>query len=118
MFLAVLLLIIGLTFGSTYGWTSPAFLAPFIISFVLFPLFFVWEGRIPEVQALVPPAIWRIPNVTVLLAFSLVTFGWWMCNFLVFIEMFNQVYNEHMLLAAVRTLPEGVAAAIISVIFM
>jgi hypothetical protein len=48
----------------------------------------------------------------------LITFGWWMCNFLVFIEMFNQVYGETMLLAAVRTLPEGIAAAIVSVMFV
>jgi hypothetical protein len=114
MLCAQLLLIMGLTFGATYGWTKASFLAPFIIGALLYPVFFWWESRLPEIDALLPPSIWRIPNVTVLVVFALITLGWWGVNFMPFLELFHQVHGESMLLSAVRTLPEGIAAAIFS----
>jgi hypothetical protein len=67
------LLILGLTLGASYGWVTASFLAPFLLSVVLFPFFFWWETRVPEAHALLPPAIWRLPNVPVLVAFALIT---------------------------------------------
>ncbi|KAM0749875.1 MFS general substrate transporter [Meredithblackwellia eburnea MCA 4105] len=115
MLTAIILLILGLTFGASFGWTRPAFLVPFLLSFVLVTFFFWWENRIPEQDALLPPSIWRIPNIAVLLAFALLPLGWWGVNFLSFIELFHNVHEESMILAAVRTLPEGIIAGIVSV---
>jgi hypothetical protein len=112
------LLILGLTLGASYGWATASFLAPFLLSVVLFPFFFWWETRVPEAHALLPPAIWRLPNVTVLVAFALLSLGWWSSNFVPFIELFHQVHGEKTILAAVRTLPEGVSAGIVSVILV
>lgn len=75
MFAAQVLFIMGLTFGASYGWTKPSFLVPFIIALILYPTFFFWESRLPETEALIPSSTWRIPNVTVLVTFALLTIG-------------------------------------------
>jgi hypothetical protein len=115
---AIILLILGLTLGASYGWTSASFLAPFLLAAVLLPFFFWWETRVPEAHALLPPSIWRIPNVPVLVLFALITLGWWAVNFVPFIELFHEVHGEKTIIAAVRTLPEGVAAGAISVVLV
>lgn len=116
--IAVILLILGLTLGASYGWKKPAFLVPFILCICLFPFFFWWESRLPEKEALIPSSIWAIPNITVLLAFALITYGWWTVNFIPFIELFHTVHGEPMIVAAIRTLPEGIIAAIVSVVLV
>jgi MFS family permease len=40
MLAAIVLLILGLTLGASYGWRKPGFLVPFLLSWVLFGLFF------------------------------------------------------------------------------
>jgi hypothetical protein len=115
---SVLLLVVALTSGAAYGWSHASFIAPIIISAILFPLFFVWEARIPTEYALVPPAVWKIPNFGVLILFALYILGWWGTNFLPFIELFNQVHDENLILAAVRTLPEGISAGVVSVVIV
>jgi MFS family permease len=76
MLAAIILLILGLTLGASFGYKTAGFLAPFLISFVLFPFFFFWEARLPEGYALLPPATWRIPNFTILIVFALFIYGW------------------------------------------
>jgi hypothetical protein len=115
---AIILLILGLTLGASYGWATTSFLAPFLLSIILFPFFFWWETRVPEAHALLPPAIWRLPNVPVLVAFALISLGYWAANFVPFIELFHQVHGEKTILAAVRTLPEGLSAGIVSVVLV
>jgi hypothetical protein len=44
--------------------------------------------------------------------------GYWSANFLPFIELFHQVHGEKTILAAVRTLPEGLSAGIVSVVLV
>ena len=39
---ALICFILGLTQGPIDGWGSASFIAPFIIAFVIGPLFFVW----------------------------------------------------------------------------
>lgn len=85
MLSSILLIIVGLTMGASYGWTSPSFLAPLIIGLLLFPLFFWWESRLPEDVALLPSSIWKIPNMITLIVFALIILGWWAVNFIPFI---------------------------------
>lgn len=118
MLCAQILVIIGLTFGASYGWKTAKFIAPFIIGVLLYPAFFFWESKQDEDTALLPSSIWRIPNVTVLIVFALITLGWWGCNFLPFIEVSHLVHGEAIVISAVRTLPEGISAAIVSLVMM
>lgn len=118
MLSAQVLVIVGLTFGASYGWRSAKFLAPFILGVLLYPAFFLWESKQGEKTALLPSSIWRIPNVTVLIVFALVSLGWWACNFLPFIEVSHLVHGEPIVISAVRTLPEGISAAIVSLVMM
>jgi hypothetical protein len=76
MLAAIILLILGLTLGASYGFKKAGFLAPFLISMVLFPFFFFWEARLPEGYALLPPSTWFIPNFTILIVFALYIYGW------------------------------------------
>ncbi|WVW86525.1 hypothetical protein I302_108574 [Kwoniella bestiolae CBS 10118] len=118
MLSSIILIILGLTLGASYGWTYGGFLAPLILGIVLLPTFFLWESRREEENALLPSSIWRIPNVTVLVIFALITLGWWSVNFIPYIEMFVQVHGERTIIAAVRTLPEGLIAGTVSVILI
>lgn len=118
MLSAQVLFIVGLTFGASYGWTTASFLAPFIIGLLLYPAFFFWERKQDEQNALLPTSIWRIPNITVLIIFALLSLGWWGCNFLPFIEMSHLVHHEPIIISAVRTLPEGIAGATASLVMI
>lgn len=76
MLLAIIFLILGLTLGASNGWRTAGFLVPFLLSCILFPLFFVWEARLPEEYALLPSSVWRIPNFAVLAVVALYIYGW------------------------------------------
>lgn len=117
MLTAVLCLILALTLGATYGWKSAGFIAPLVISILLFPFFFIWEARQPESHALLPASLWKVPNFAVFLGFALVILGWWSSNFMPFLQMF-QIHGDNMIIAAIRTLPEGGAAMAISLIMI
>ncbi|GMK58556.1 hypothetical protein CspeluHIS016_0505880 [Cutaneotrichosporon spelunceum] len=117
MLTAVLCLILALTLGATYGWKSPGFIVPLVMSAVAFPAFFWWESRLDDTYALLPPSLWRVPNFAVFLAFGLVILGWWASNFLPFIQMFI-LGGDSMVRAAARTLPEGAAAMACSIVMI
>ena len=118
MLLTVLFLILALTLGASHGWSKAGFIVPIILSALLFPAFFVWENRIPESQALIPPAVWRIPNLTVLIIFATLPLGWWSVVMITYIQLFNRVHGESIVIAAVRLLPFGISAGVISVILL
>jgi MFS family permease len=108
---ATILLVLGLTLGAAQGFKTAAFLVPFLLALVvLFPAFFIWEARIPEEMALLPPSFWRIPNTILLITFALQIYGWWGVNFLAHVETYMKVHHETGILAAVRVLPQGIAA--------
>lgn len=117
MLTAVLLLIVALTLGATYGWATAYFIAPLVVSVIALPVFVWWERSIDDDKALLPSALFRVPNFGLFLVFSLVILGWWASNFMAFIQMF-QIQGDSIILAAVRTLPEGAAAMSISIIMM
>ncbi|WOO76899.1 putative MFS-type transporterc [Vanrija pseudolonga] len=112
---AIVLLILGLTLGASYGWRKPGFLVPFLLSWPLFVSFFVWENYLGD-EALLPPKTWRIPNFIVLIVFALEVYGWWGVNFLPLTEYFITIAHEIPLLAATRTLPQGVIALIVTIV--
>ncbi|EIW68412.1 hypothetical protein TREMEDRAFT_32556 [Tremella mesenterica DSM 1558] len=110
MLSSVILLILGLTLGASYGFKTAKFLVPFLLSWPIFVLFFIWEARLPEGYALIPPSFWRIPNMTLLIVFALAIYPWWAVNQLPLVERFLAVFGEKPIIAAVRMLPQGIAA--------
>jgi hypothetical protein len=89
-----------------------------LVSIALFPLFVFYEARLPSTHALLPIETLRLPNILVLVVFALITLGWWSVQFLAFIETWLYVGGESMILVAVRTIPIGISAALISVVCM
>ena len=116
MLVAIVLLILGLTLGASYGFKTAKFLVPFLLAWPILVFFFVWEAKIPEDYAVVPPKIWKIPNLTLFIVFALYIYGWWAVNFLALIERWTAVYHEKAIIAAVRALPEGLAAMGVTVL--
>jgi hypothetical protein len=60
---ALLCFILSLTQGPIDGWSSAAFIAPFILSFFLAVGFFYWESVIPPRSAVLPSTVWKIINM-------------------------------------------------------
>ena len=116
MLVGIVLLILGLTLGASDGWKTAKFLVPFLLSWLLFAFFFIWEARIPVEYALLPPSFWRIKNITVFIVFALYIYGWWSVNFLALVETYMRVHEELAIIAAVRLLPEGITAAGMTVV--
>ncbi|BEI80665.1 hypothetical protein CcaverHIS002_0111940 [Cutaneotrichosporon cavernicola] len=111
---AIIMLILGLTLGASHGWRTAGFLVPFLLSFILFPTFFVYEAYLGEERAMLPAKTWRLPNFALFIVFSLQIYPWWGVNFLGLIETWMSIYHERAIVAAVRTLPEGLVALVIS----
>ncbi len=116
MLFAVILLILGLTLGASYGFRTAKFLVPFLLSFVLFPFFFWYESTLPEGYAVLPSKFWKIPNMTTLIVFSLYIYAWWSVNFLPLVELFTTVHGEQPIIAAVRLLPQGISALAVTLV--
>ncbi|OCF32711.1 efflux protein EncT [Kwoniella heveanensis CBS 569] len=116
MLIAIILLILGLTLGASYGWKKAGFLVPFLLSWPLFVAFFVWEARLPEGYALIPSSFWKIPNMTLMIVFALGIYPWWAVNQLPFVERSLTIYGETPIIAAVRMLPQGIAALAVAVV--
>jgi len=116
MLVSIILLILGLTLGASYGFKTAKFLVPFLLSWPIFVLFFVWEARLPHGYALIPPAFWKIPNMTLLIIFALGIYPWWAVNQLPLVERFLVVFGESPIIAAVRMLPQGIAALLTAMV--
>lgn len=116
MLAAIVLLTLGLTLGASYGFRTAKFLVPFLLSWALFPAFFVWEARVPQQYALLPTRTWRIPNFALLIAFALQIYAWWGVNFLALTDTFTRVRGERPIIAALRLLPQGVVALTVTLI--
>lgn len=111
---AIILLTLGLTLGASHGWRTAGFLVPFLLSFVLFPSFFYWEHRIGESRAMIPSKTWKVPNFALFIMFSLPIYPWWGINFLGFIETWTTINHERPIIAAVRTLPQGLVSLVVA----
>jgi hypothetical protein len=115
MLAGILLLILSLTLGASDGWRTPGFLVPFLLAFLLFPFFFIWESRIPTEHALLPPATWHIPNFGIFIAFALYIYAWWSLTYLPFVETFIRIHGDDPIVAAARMLPQGFAAGAMTI---
>ena len=116
MLSSIVLLILGLTLGASYGFKTAGFLAPFLLSWPLCIGFFFWEARIPDEYALLPAKTWRIPNFTILIVFALYIYAWFSLNYLPLVEISTKVYGEKSIIAALRILPQGVVSGIVSLV--
>jgi MFS family permease len=109
---SLLLFILGLTSGTTEGWTHAQFLAPFLISVVMFCLFFVWESRLHEEKALLPMKLIKLPNLILLCFMAMTPYLWWGTVSLSLANYYQVVLHHSAILAAARILPIGVAGLI------
>ncbi|KAK4686437.1 hypothetical protein P7C73_g3684, partial [Tremellales sp. Uapishka_1] len=111
MLISIILLILSLTLGAQdNAWKKAEFLVPFFLSWLFFVGFFFWEYRQSDGYALIPPSTWKIPNLTVLIVFALQIYPWWAVGQLAFVERFQVEFHESPIIAAVRMLPQGIAA--------
>ncbi|WVQ82157.1 hypothetical protein IAT38_004285 [Cryptococcus sp. DSM 104549] len=117
MLAAIMLLILSLTFGASYGWKTDKFLVPFFLTWPLAIGFFVWEARLPDGYALLPPSFWRIPNMKLLVVFSLCINPFWNDHQLVFLEYFISVVHDKLIIASLRVFPSGVSAVAMALLF-
>jgi hypothetical protein len=82
LFAANTLLVLGLQLGATSGFRTAAFVVPFLLCWPLFALFFIWEGRLPESECLIPPAYWKLPNFSLLVFLGLNVFSYFAVSLL------------------------------------
>ncbi|WVQ64086.1 uncharacterized protein L199_002245 [Kwoniella botswanensis] len=116
MLFAIILIILGLTLGASYGFKSAKFIVPFLLSWPLFIAFFIWESRLPEEYALIPSSFWKIRNMKVVMALALGGFTWWNMYQLVLVERFLKVFGESPIIAAIRIFPSGIAAVAVAMV--
>ncbi|KAJ3878286.1 major facilitator superfamily domain-containing protein [Lentinula edodes] len=104
---SLILLIFSVTTGSSTGWNKPEVLVPLICSFMFGISFFIWEAKIPESYAAVPPKMWHYTNFTILVAIALQPIMWWVIVFLVFSWLWENVYGWSGIITGVHFLPVG-----------
>ncbi|EMD35667.1 hypothetical protein CERSUDRAFT_53354, partial [Gelatoporia subvermispora B] len=104
---SLILFIFAVTSGSIDGWGSANVIAPLIISVVLMVLFFIWEARLPESYAALPPKMWQYENFTILTVISLIPFMWWGSIFPLFAWLDELVYGWSAINTAAHFLPIG-----------
>ncbi|KAL0244039.1 hypothetical protein I308_105302 [Cryptococcus tetragattii IND107] len=114
MLVSIILLILGITLGASYGWKKPGFLVPFLLCWPIFVAFFIYEARLSEGYALIPPSFWKIPNMTLLIVFALGIYPWWCVSQLPLVERFIDYFNEPAIIAALRVFPQGASALIVA----
>jgi hypothetical protein len=118
MLFAILLLILGLTLGASYGFGTAYFLVPFLMSLPCFPLFFYLQSKLSDDLALIPSQTWQIRNFTLWVALAVFTSAWWTCNQVPLIELYVREHGDSSIIAAMRILPEGVFSLGCSCILM
>lgn len=111
---AIVLFIFAVTSGSADGWGSATVVAPLVISIVLFVAFFVYETRIPEGIAAIPPKTWFLPNFSIIFAIALLPYFWWVTVFTIFTTYWQEIYHWSVITAALRMLPLGTIAFAVS----
>ncbi|ORX41180.1 putative efflux protein EncT [Kockovaella imperatae] len=110
---ALILFILGFTQAPTDGWKSATFIAPFVISIVLFAVFVVWEHYMPRGYALLPHDIWSYPNIFPLILQASAVFMWFATAQLRIATYFQEALHDSAILAAAKLLPMGITALIV-----
>ncbi|ODN81015.1 hypothetical protein L202_03116 [Cryptococcus amylolentus CBS 6039] len=114
MLSGIILFVLGLTLGSSFGWKKPGFLVPFLLSWPILVSFFFWEARLPEGYALIPPRFWKLRNTALIIFCSLSIYPFWAVTQLTFIERSLTVWNELAIVAAVRMLPYAISGGAVA----
>jgi len=86
--------------------------ASLVLSVLLTTSFFVWEARLDEVLAALPPKVWSYPNVPILLAVGLQPFMFYSSVQLLFSWVYQEIYHWTAMNTAVHFLPLGIMSFI------
>ncbi|TFK61364.1 MFS general substrate transporter [Pluteus cervinus] len=105
--LSVLLFIFALTSGSVDGWGKAEVIVTLVLAVILFVAFFIWEARIPEDKAALPPKMWFYPNFGLLIAIALIPYTWWSSVYLLFAWLWQEVYGWSAIISGLHFLPIG-----------
>ena len=116
MLVSIILLILGLTLGASYGFKTAKFLVPFLLSWPIFVGFFFYEASLPDGYAMLPPSFWRIPNMTLMIVFALGIYGMWGAVQIPLIERWLELQGQSPIIAAVRMLPQGLSALAVAMV--
>ncbi|EPQ51293.1 hypothetical protein GLOTRDRAFT_48961, partial [Gloeophyllum trabeum ATCC 11539] len=104
---ALILLVYAVTSGSINGWRTAGAIAPLIISVVLAVIFFVWEARIEESLASLPPKMWFYENFSIIVATALIPFMWWGTVQMLLSWYWQEIFGWTTIMTAVHFLPIG-----------
>lgn len=74
---ALILFVYAVTSGPVNGWGSANVIAPLVIALFMTVVFFVYEAKIEDHMAALPPRVWFYHNVPILVAVGLIPFFWW-----------------------------------------
>ncbi|KAJ8592754.1 MFS general substrate transporter [Rhizopogon salebrosus TDB-379] len=107
---ALILFIFAVTSGSTDGWASAIVLVPLVISISMVIAFFYWETLLPADRAAIPPRTWFYSNFSVLFALGLLPFFWWSTLFLIFTNLWQNIFHWSVISTAIHLFPIGVLA--------
>ncbi|EUC54872.1 MFS general substrate transporter [Rhizoctonia solani AG-3 Rhs1AP] len=106
----MILFIYALTTGSVAGWKEAGVLTPLFVSVALVIAFFLWEARIDENNAALPPNLWYYKNFAVFFAVALLPYFWWYQIYLTFSAYWQDHLHWSSIIAGVKFLPLGVVA--------
>ncbi|KAB5592438.1 MFS general substrate transporter [Ceratobasidium theobromae] len=107
---SVILFVYALTSGSVQSWKSAGVLAPLFVSVALAAGFFIWETRIDEDSAALPPKLWFYKNFAVLFAVALMPYFWWVQIYLTYSPYWQDHLGWSSIISGVKFLPLGIVA--------
>lgn len=110
---ALVCLVFALTEGPISGWSAPAFLVPFILSFFLAIGFFVWEAKIPPRSAVLPSSVWKIPNIIIASLAVMIAFPFWATSQLQYATYWQLAGGWSPIKVAAAMLPQGITALVL-----
>jgi len=110
LFATLVLFILGFTQAPIEGWDSAIFIAPLVISLVLFVVFLFWEMKMPKGYSLLPHDIWSYPNIFPIVLQASSVFMWFATAQLRIASYFQEALGDSAILAAVKLLPMGITA--------
>jgi hypothetical protein len=67
-------------------------------------------------MALLPPKLWRYPNLSLWAFLALIAYAWFSMCFVPFSELYTQIYHRTAIEAALRLLPLGLSASSTAII--
>ncbi|KAF8554325.1 MFS general substrate transporter [Imleria badia] len=107
---ALVLFIFAVTSGSINGWKTVTVLVPLFLSILLLGLFFVWEARLPEDHASLPPRLWSYPNFASIVILAFLPYAWLGTVYLIFAWYWQEVQSWSAIESGIHFLPIGLFA--------